>query len=49
MGLLLPWESEEVLKSAIGKDFHDARIELAIETTLPSEEVRAEGQKRSQT
>jgi hypothetical protein len=48
-GLLLALESQEVLKSAIGEDFHDAWLELGIDTTLPSEEVRRQRQKRAES
>jgi hypothetical protein len=35
--------------NAYGDDFHDAWLELGIDTTLPSEEVRRERQERSES
>lgn len=45
-GHLLDRDSGHVLKSALGRDFHDAWLELGIDTLPPSDELRREREKR---
>lgn len=47
-GILGVYETGEILKTALGADFDDAWLALGIDTTLPSDEVRQERNRRGE-